>query len=119
MAGGLAVLFDAIREANAVLDSGGDAGPIVAAYDEIVGVLGLAEPTVDLGDLAERLAELASRHGVDVAPDEGGTIDALLDRRAAARDGRDYATADALRDELAGMGIVVEDTDDGARWHRA
>jgi cysteinyl-tRNA synthetase len=38
---------------------------------------------------------------------------ALLERRAAARAERDYATADALRDELAGLGVEVRDTPDG------
>jgi cysteinyl-tRNA synthetase len=37
----------------------------------------------------------------------------LLDRRAAARAGRDYATSDALRDELAAMGVEVRDTPRG------
>ena len=37
----------------------------------------------------------------------------LLTRRAAARDAQDYATSDALRDELAGMGVEVRDTPEG------
>jgi cysteinyl-tRNA synthetase len=37
----------------------------------------------------------------------------LLDRRAAARAGHDYATSDALRDELAAMGVEVRDTPQG------
>jgi cysteinyl-tRNA synthetase len=37
----------------------------------------------------------------------------LLDRRAAARAAKDWATADALRDELAGRGVTVTDTADG------
>jgi cysteinyl-tRNA synthetase len=38
---------------------------------------------------------------------------ALLERRAQARAVRDYATSDALRDELAAMGVEVRDTPDG------
>ena len=38
---------------------------------------------------------------------------ALLERRAAAREARDWAAADALRDELAAMGVLVRDTDQG------
>jgi len=49
--------------------------------------------------------------GVD-APLPPGAQD-LLDRRAAARDARDFATSDALRDELAAMGVEVRDTPDG------
>ncbi len=42
---------------------------------------------------------------------EGATD--LLERRAAARAGRDFATSDALRDELAALGVEVRDTADG------
>jgi cysteinyl-tRNA synthetase len=35
-----------------------------------------------------------------------------------ARDEKDWAKADAIRDGLAELGITIEDTADGARWHR-
>jgi cysteinyl-tRNA synthetase len=38
---------------------------------------------------------------------------ALLDERAAARAGRDFATSDRLRDELAALGVDVRDTPNG------
>ena len=44
--------------------------------------------------------------------------DLVLDARQAARKQRDFGTADAIRDRLAELGIVVEDTSDGARWRR-
>ena len=64
-AGGLAALFEVIREGNRRLDSGDDAGPWIAAYDEIIGVLGLAEPRTadDGGDLAQGDAVLGLRKG--------------------------------------------------------
>ena len=40
----------------------------------------------------------------------------LLDARAQARTGRDFATSDRLREELAGLGVEVTDTPDGQRW---
>lgn len=40
----------------------------------------------------------------------------LVEARARARAARDFATADRLRDELAGMGVVVTDTPEGQRW---
>ena len=43
----------------------------------------------------------------------------LLDRRAAARDARDWGVSDRLRDELAARGILVDDSRDGQRWRRA
>jgi cysteinyl-tRNA synthetase len=47
---------------------------------------------------------------------EGATQ--LLERRAAARAARNYAESDALRDTLAAMGVIVEDTPDGQRTRR-
>jgi cysteinyl-tRNA synthetase len=43
----------------------------------------------------------------------------LLDEREAARAAGDYAASDRLRDELAAMGVMVEDTRDGQRWRIA
>jgi cysteinyl-tRNA synthetase len=54
---------------------------------------------------------------LDVAPDQPAVLPegaaALLERREAARAARDYATSDALRDELAAMGVDVRDTPEG------
>jgi len=40
-----------------------------------------------------------------------------LAEREAAREGSDWARADEIRDELAAMGVVVEDGPDGPVWH--
>jgi cysteinyl-tRNA synthetase len=52
--------------------------------------------------------------------DQSAVIDALvrvaLDQRAAARARKDYAASDAIRDQLADAGVLVEDTPDGPRW---
>ena len=49
-----------------------------------------------------------------------GVVDALVellvDTRAQARERKDWAQADALRDRLTAAGIVLEDTADGVRW---
>jgi cysteinyl-tRNA synthetase len=43
---------------------------------------------------------------------------ALIARRAAARKERDFATADALRQRIAQLGITLEDTPQGTIWRR-
>jgi cysteinyl-tRNA synthetase len=43
-------------------------------------------------------------------------VRAVLDQRQAARERRDYAAADTIRDQLAAAGVLVEDTPDGPRW---
>ena len=51
--------------------------------------------------------------------EDDARIQALVDERAAAKKSRDFARADAIRDQLAAEGILLEDTPQGARWKRA
>jgi cysteinyl-tRNA synthetase len=113
VAGALGALFDVVREGNRRLDAGEDAAALIAAYDEFVGVLGLEEEESDTTSVDHEIAVLAERFGV-----VSGGIDELLEARDRARAERDWATSDAIRDNLARLGIVVEDTADGSRWHR-
>ncbi|MBW3550442.1 MAG: cysteine--tRNA ligase [Proteobacteria bacterium] len=53
------------------------------------------------------------------ASGDGDRIQALVDERTAAKRARDFARADAIRAQLAGEGIVLEDTAQGVRWRRA
>jgi cysteinyl-tRNA synthetase len=115
----ISVLFDAVRDANRGLDAGGDVAGVAAAVHEIVDLLGLRAPTTGLDDLAGAIEDLAGRIGVAGGDDAEGTLDLLLTRRATARTERDFTTSDAIRDGLAEIGIVVEDTADGARWNRS
>ncbi len=116
-AGTLSVVFEAVREGNRRLDAGEDAGPLVAAFDVVVGMFGLAEEADDLADLGGALAPLADAYGVEVSA-PAAAVDALVALRTEARRAREWDRADALRDALAGIGIVIEDGPDGARWHR-
>ena len=49
---------------------------------------------------------------------ENEAIQRRVDERQAAREARDYATADGIRDELAERGIELEDTPGGTIWRR-
>jgi len=63
---------------------------------------------------AERCcAELLTRQGLTDA-----AIDALVAERTQAKKQRNFARADQIRNELAGKGIVLEDSKDGVRWKR-
>ncbi|MCS6855710.1 MAG: cysteine--tRNA ligase [Elioraea sp.] len=68
----------------------------------------------DLMGLLPRTAAAWFRGGIDTAE-----IEAAIARRLAARRARDFATADAIRAELAAKGIVLEDTPMGTTWRRA
>jgi cysteinyl-tRNA synthetase len=98
----LAATFDLVRELNSRVAarslSTADAARGAAAIRELDSVLGVLEDASDELD-----AELT----------------AMLEARVTARSDRDWARSDELRDALAAVGIVVEDTPDGQRWRRS
>ncbi len=100
----LGVVFEWVRDLNRALDEGRGSGAdrpvlerVLAAFDAVYAVLtpDPAELRVDAG------------------------VEALIAEREAARRERDWARADALRDRLAALGIVLEDTPAGPRWKRS
>lgn len=126
----LAALLDATTAAfETALDDDLSIAPALAAVFDLVKELNrrLADRSMSADDARRAMETL---HDMDkvlavMEPDaaaQGEPSDeviALLDERSAARSARDWARSDALRDELAGRGIVVEDTRDGQRWRHA
>jgi cysteinyl-tRNA synthetase len=101
----MAIYFGFITDINRELDAiaagaPADAAGLAAAqtvWRVLDGVLDLVpEPVVDPALAAE--------------------VERLLGERAAARQRRDFATSDRIRDELAGRGVAIEDRPSGTRW---
>ena len=105
--GALAVMHEIARELNTAAREGSPRARSLAAelrgFGAILGILG-DDP------LAFR------RGGGENAGD--AEIDALVAERVAAKKAKDFARADAIREELRARGIVVEDTRDGSVWRR-
>ena len=83
------------------------------------------DPVVPDGAKFETFAWGDALLGLDLARQVGQPVVAaelpagaqqLLDERAAARAGKDFAASDRLRDELAGLGVAVKDTPGGQEW---
>ena len=66
--------------------------------------------------LVVRLGELAERGAADPRRRSAPFVDALIEVRRAARDAKDFATSDLVRDRLTAAGIEVRDTADGTEW---
>jgi cysteinyl-tRNA synthetase len=117
----LAALFDLARTINRGREEGTDPSEAQTTLRELASVLGLALAGSAHGDLARlfapTIAGIASRFRVACGgSDIESTVDALLERRAAARKERDFALGDAIRDALHDAGVEVQDGPQGARW---
>ena len=69
-----------------------------------------------LRSLIVRLGELAQRGAADPADAVRPFVETLLELRAGARERRDFATADLIRDRLTEAAVEVRDTSDGVAW---
>ncbi|MFF4651798.1 cysteine--tRNA ligase [Streptomyces sp. NPDC001380] len=105
----LAVVHTTVRQGNSALTAD-DKDSAVARLAEVRAMLGV----LGLDPLDPMWA------GTGRGDDLHGVVDSLvrlvLDQRQAARARKDYATADAIRDQLARAGLAVEDTPSGPRW---
>ncbi|MFG2863144.1 cysteine--tRNA ligase [Streptomyces sioyaensis] len=106
----LAIVHTTVRQGNAAL----------TADDKEAAVARLAELRAMLGVLGLDPLDEAWSCDTDRGADLHGVVDSLvrlvLDQRQAARSRKDYATADAIRDQLQQSGLAIEDTPSGPRW---
>ncbi len=101
-ADGIAAVFDLVRDINTLaIGKGASKATVeyaIKIFDMLTDVLGL---------VYNRKEENADAE-----------IDAMIEARTAARKEKNWAEADRIRDELKSMGIVLEDTTQGVKWHR-
>ena len=97
----LGTVFNLVKDINLLVAGGAKKDSLEAAlegYDELCSVLGLV---YNFGD-----------DSIDTE------VEAMIAERTAARKARDFAKADAIRERLSEMGIVLEDTPQGVKWSR-
>jgi cysteinyl-tRNA synthetase len=106
----ISVMFDLVKYGNTLMDSDNDpeaagkVGGLVAAFNQMTDVLGISyDPAADAESAGDGLSAEESE---------------LLARRDEARKSKNWSESDNLRDKLSELGIIVEDTPAGSRWHR-
>lgn len=98
----LAALFMLAKDINITVANGAGKDTLTAAlklFDELCEVLGILYEKSD--------------------SDLDAEVEELIAKRTEARKNKDFKTADAIRDQLKEMGIVLEDTPQGVKWSRA
>jgi cysteinyl-tRNA synthetase len=124
-----APIFDLVRAGNTAIDQGqmlaGDRDAILrvlADFDAVFDVIRdddaeLAKQALAWAEESGRLEEVSTEMRESLAlTDEA--IEALVVERTEAKKQRNFARADAIRNELAAKGVILEDSKDGVRWKR-
>jgi cysteinyl-tRNA synthetase len=124
-----AAIFELVRGGNTAADSGqlyaGNVTSIeetLRRFDEVFAILEDRDAEISRGALEWARAD---GRGDQAAPEllaayslSDQQIDALVAEREQARRTRNFARSDSIRNELAALGIVIEDSKEGARWKR-
>ena len=124
-AGALAALFGLVTASNTYLDEAGAnvAGSVaLRASDtlvELLGVLGVESVRPSASELPHEIVDLAREQAGYEGDDANEAADALVAARAEARAAKNWGVADAIRDGIAALGLVVEDTAAGTRIKNA
>jgi len=105
----LASISEALRAGNSAITAG-DTAVVAASANEIRGALEVLgcdpfDPVFATGAAGEDLSSALD-----------GVIQLALAQRTAARERKDFAASDQIRDGLAALGITIEDTAQGPRW---
>ncbi len=103
----LAVVHETVRAGNSALDAGDDIAAAVAAVQvgRMTGLLGL-----NPDDPQWQAAEGGATQALDAL------VQTMVTQRARAREEKDWATADRIRDAIAAAGIALEDGPEGTHW---
>ncbi|GAA3392886.1 cysteine--tRNA ligase [Streptomyces roseoviridis] len=106
----LAIIHTTVRQGNSALaaDDKDEAIARLAEVRAMLGVLGLDPLDPQWAEESDRGEEL---HGV-----VDTLVRLVLEQRESARERKDWATADAIRDQLTRSGLAIEDGPDGPRW---
>ena len=103
----LSVIFELVRLTNGLLENGGTTAETLDEVDDLFIKLG--------GDVLGIVKAHYGQIAVDI-----GKIDALvkilIEQRNEARKNKNFAAADAIRDKLSEIGVVLEDTPEGTLW---
>jgi cysteinyl-tRNA synthetase len=105
----VAAIHDLVREGNTALAEG-DEQAIAGTLGSVRAMLGV----LGLDPLDPQWADSGSDDRLSRATD--GLVALALEQRQAARARKDFSAADAIRDQLTALGVVVEDTPQGPRW---
>ncbi len=116
---GIGLAFETVRQLNRFMDDIGgkakqqDVARLVSTRADLMrigGVLGiLTEAPTQFFE--QRQVRLLKRKGIDTA-----LVESLIAERVQARQEKDWAKADRIRDELSAMDILIEDRPDGTAW---
>ena len=98
----VAAIFDLVKYINTTTDAESSKEYLQKLFDLLVKLTGV------LGLIVDKKEEILDED-----------IEKLIEERQAARKAKDFARADAIRDELLEKGIILKDTREGVQWKRA